>query len=62
MYAIIEGDIVVNIVVWDGNANEWQPPEGSIAIEVTDGTGVAYLGGSYVDGKFIQPPVLATGD
>ncbi len=55
MYAIIEGGIVVNIVVWDGNTSEWQPPEGSTAIEVTDDTGVAYLGGSYVDGKFNQP-------
>lgn len=32
-YAILDknGGWLVNIVVWDGNLETWQPPEGTIA-------------------------------
>ena len=32
-YLIIEENIVTNIVDWDGNANIWMPPSGSIYLE-----------------------------
>lgn len=31
-YLIIENNVVTNIVVWDGNPNDWQPPVGSIQL------------------------------
>lgn len=56
MYAIIENGIVINVVVWDGNTETWQPPEGTTAVEVTNDTGPAYIGFPYADGKFTAPP------
>lgn len=29
-YLIIEGNVVTNLVIWDGDTTNWQPPEGSI--------------------------------
>lgn len=31
-YLIIEQNVVVNVVVWDGDTSVWTPPQGSIAI------------------------------
>jgi hypothetical protein len=31
-YLIIESNVVTNSVVWDGNIQIWQPPEGSIQL------------------------------
>jgi hypothetical protein len=31
-YLIVENDIVINIVLWDGNTQTWMPPENSIAL------------------------------
>ena len=31
-YLIIEQNVVVNIVVWDGDTSIWTPPQGSIAL------------------------------
>ena len=31
-YFIVENNIVTNRVVWDGDVNTWQPPEGSIQL------------------------------
>ena len=31
-YLIIEQNVVVNIVIWDGDTAQWTPPEGSIAL------------------------------
>lgn len=56
MYAIIENGVVVNIVVWDGNTETWQPPEGATAVTITDGTGPAYIGFPFAGGKFEAPP------
>lgn len=56
MYGIVENGVVVNVVVWDGNIEAWQPPEGMTAVEVTDETGPAYIGFPYADGRFSAPP------
>jgi len=55
-YAIIDttSNLVVNVIVWDGNP-PWQPPDGTIAVPITDGAGIGW---SYIDGAFI-PPELA---
>lgn len=60
MYAIIENGVVMNVVVWDGNTDEWQPPTGSTVIEVTQQTGVAYVGFPYAGGRFAAPPLPTT--
>lgn len=31
-YLIIENNTVTNIVLWDGDTNTWQPPQGSIVL------------------------------
>lgn len=31
-YLIVESNVVVNNVVWDGNPQTWQPPTGSIQL------------------------------
>lgn len=56
MYAIIENGLVVNVVVWDGDASAWQPPDGTIAVPVPEGQ-VAYIGYGYDNGVFAQPHV-----
>jgi hypothetical protein len=37
-YVIIDsiGGWFVNIVVWDGNTNVWQPPAGTYAVPATE--------------------------
>jgi len=53
-YAIIDDGIVVNIVVWDGNTETWQPPEGSTAVEIT-AEQVVGVGYTYSAGQFEAP-------
>jgi hypothetical protein len=31
-YLIIEQNVVVNLVVWNGDTTQWTPPQGSIAL------------------------------
>ncbi|NIF69596.1 hypothetical protein F3J16_05220 [Burkholderia sp. Ap-962] len=35
-YAVVQSSKVQNIIIWDGNTEEWQPPRGSVAIAVPD--------------------------
>ncbi|MHB9833813.1 hypothetical protein Q8F57_003140 [Paraburkholderia terrae] len=60
-YAIVQDGMVINVVVWDGNTEEWQPPEGTTAVLVTDETGPAYIGFPYADGHFTPPPPPVSG-
>jgi len=53
VYAVVENGVVVNMVVWDGVA-QWQPPEGSQAIPVPEGTFVD-IGWLYSNGAFSAP-------
>jgi len=51
-YALVdENNIVENIIVWDGNTEAWQPPNGMTAILVKEGVFVD-LGYTYKDGIF----------
>lgn len=56
MHAVIAGNVVTNVIVWDGNPDEWQPPEGATAIDLGDDSTVG-IGWMYVDGRFSAPPV-----
>ena len=53
VYAVIDGSgNVVNMVVWDGNAEHWQPPAGETAVLATPD---AQIGGKYSGGVFTLP-------
>ncbi len=56
-YVIVENGVVVNIVIWDGEA-EWSPNSGQTAAEIKDGVEVD-IGYSFIDGKFVAPVVPA---
>ncbi len=55
-YAVVSGGVVTNVCLWDGNTESWQPPEDAIAVEVTEGTGTAYIGFAFAGGQFTAPP------
>ncbi|WP_145932294.1 hypothetical protein [Yersinia bercovieri] len=58
-YALVESDIVINVVLWDGiefNENDgagWSPPEDVVAVKIKEGE-FPNIGLSYVDGVFEQ--------
>lgn len=40
-WAIVDGDgAVVNVVLWDGDTDTWQPPEGTTPYELADDAAV----------------------
>lgn len=51
VYAIVENGVVINTVVWDGNAATWSPPDGTTAQPLSDGSpvcvGYAWNGSTY---------------
>lgn len=51
-YAIVENGTVTNVVVWDGNTEDWQPPSGAQAVPAT---GDAVIGATYDGAKFTPP-------
>lgn len=50
-YAVLSGTEVVNVMLWDGEA-EWTPPEGSTAVACPDEVGPGW---TYVDGTWTAP-------
>jgi hypothetical protein len=60
-WAVIDSatGLVVNVIVWDGNLETWQPPDG---YEMALLTGYAGIGWSYADGVFTPPPVVPPTD
>lgn len=53
VYAIVEGNVVTNIVLWDG-AEKWEPAQG-VAHPAPPETGIGW---GFLDGEFIAPPPL----
>lgn len=53
-YAIVDEDgLVINVVEWDGNDDEWNPPEDHIAVSCT---GIAGVGpGATFNGTTFTP-------
>lgn len=56
-YAVLnDQNIVVNLIIWDGDTENWQPPEGCTAVPVGEGVYVS-MGYTYDGaGGFIAPP------
>ena len=55
-YAVIENDIVVNVVIGD---DEWAAQQQLTLVELTDSDN-ALVGGKYVDGIFYKPKPYAS--
>lgn len=55
-YALIENGMVANVILWDGDTDSWQPPEGVTAQLIADGA-VAGIGYTY-DGAVFAPPAV----
>lgn len=51
IYAVVENEIVVNVILWDGES-EWSPDNG-VAIIADSGVSIGW---SYVDEVFTPPP------
>jgi len=51
-YAIVRGQIVENVIIWDGTSS-YAPPEGTILVPINGAP--AAPGYIYSDGKFIAP-------
>lgn len=43
-YALIENGVVVNVIVWDGDLEKWQPPAGQIGVKYTEADGAVSIG------------------
>ena len=54
-YAIVQGGVVVNIVMWSGDTNEWTPPPGTIAVQ----SDTACVGDSWDGSVFSTPAPVA---
>jgi hypothetical protein len=52
LWAVIDGDLVVNTIVWDGKS-DWTPPEATELVSLADHPHVG-IGWDYVDGEFVD--------
>lgn len=52
-YAVVKSGTVTNIIVWDGG-EDWSPPDGSTAIELSQGASVD-IGWLYDGAEFSAP-------
>ncbi|RPI66253.1 MAG: hypothetical protein EHM43_11670 [Ignavibacteriae bacterium] len=53
-YALIKGEVVDNVVLWDGDETRWTPPQDVTLVMVDDGWGFG-VGDLYIDGVFYRP-------
>ena len=53
-YGVVEvaTGLVVNVILWDGDTTQWQPPEGCIAVQSDE----VQMGWSYINEVFVAPP------
>ncbi|TDV60113.1 tail fiber assembly protein [Pseudomonas sp. LP_7_YM] len=64
-YAVVENSLVINVMLWDGDTENWAPPEGQTAALIPEGLPVTN-GTRYVDSEFIleviepEPPLEPT--
>jgi hypothetical protein len=53
-YAVVSLGIVINVIVWDGDADSWQPPGETTAVAIPGGAPVS-IGWTYDGEKFTAP-------
>jgi hypothetical protein len=56
VYALIDGDKVINTILWDGNNATWAAPEGLITALIKEGDGAVSIDWNY-DGESFHPSV-----
>jgi len=60
VWAVIDGGLVVNTVVWDG-VSDWSPPEGTELVSLAEfphvGIGWDFVDGEFVDNRPTEEPV-----
>lgn len=55
-YAVIQDGVIVNVVLWDGQ-NDWSPPEGCTAVDITGASPQPGIGWTTSDGGgTFEPP------
>jgi hypothetical protein len=52
LWAVIEGNTVINTVLWDGES-KWSQPEGAMLVSLSDRPHVG-IGWEYVNGEFVD--------
>lgn len=50
---IVKSSVVQNVIEWDG-VTPWTPPDGCIAVAVSDTT-IVEIGYLYINGEFVPP-------
>ncbi|WP_158248851.1 hypothetical protein [Pseudomonas sp. GW456-12-1-14-TSB6] len=55
-YAVVKNGVVDNLIIWDGDLEGWQPPAGTIAIEIPDSSPVS-IGYLYNGSEFVESNV-----
>lgn len=55
-WALIENNVVVNVIVWDGES-EWTPPDGQALVDLTGIDPEPGPGWLYENGAFSPPPL-----
>jgi hypothetical protein len=53
-YALVENGVVVNVILWDGDTEAWQPPEGATA-ELLPADSPVSIGFTF-NGTMFSPP------
>lgn len=56
-YAVIENGVVINVILWDGDAETWHPPAGASVNQLPDDSPV-YAGFSFDGKQYTAPPQL----
>ncbi|MFM0213745.1 hypothetical protein PQQ96_40890 [Paraburkholderia sediminicola] len=54
-YALIEAGVVANVIVWDGDTENWEPPAGQIAVVIPDAPAGISIGWTYNGSTFAAP-------
>lgn len=55
IWAVIQTQLVINTILWDG-ISPWVPPDGCIAVDITNISPMPDIGWTY-DGTNFFPPV-----
>jgi hypothetical protein len=53
-WAIVQGGIVDNIILWDGDTSRWAPPAGAEAIQLAEGQACS-IGWEWDGTQFSEP-------
>ena len=51
---MIRGDVVENVILWDGDLLKWQPPEGVACVKASGSCGIGWTW----DGETFIAPVV----